>query len=321
MARCAAVAVLTGGGGVPRRAGAQQMPMARLLVGFPPGGSNDIAARRLAEHLQGDYAASVLVENRPGASAQLAVVALRGSAPDGATLLVAPPAPFTIYPFTYKSLGYRLEDVQPLCLLCTFAFAFAVGPLVPSSARNLKDFLAWAKGNPDAATFGSPAAGSTPHLVGALLSKLSGVTMTHVPYGGGASGLMDLMSGRVAAFSSVLGNYLPHLSSGRIRILAISGAARDPFAPQMPTYREQGFPIDLTEWYGAFMPAHGPAETVARAASAVAKAVAHPAFVSSLADLGMTAISAGPSALTERLLAEREQWRVDIRRIGFSAES
>ncbi len=233
--------------GLPHAARAQQPEIARLLVGFPPGGSTDMVARRLAEQLRGRYAPTVIVDNRPGAGAQLAVVALRGSAPDGATLLLSPPPPFEIYPFTYKKLPYAPEDAVPVSLVCTFAFAFAVGPAVPATVKTLGDFLAWAKAHPAHANFGSPASGSPPHLIGSLLARQAGIELTHVAYRGDAPGLQDLMGGQIAAYSSVIGSFLPHMASGRLRLLAVSGTQRSPFVPELPTYREQGFAIDMTE--------------------------------------------------------------------------
>lgn len=301
---------------------AQQPDLARLMVGFPPGGSTDNVARRLAEKLRGRYAANVIVENKPGAGAQIAVTALKDAAPDGATLLLSPPAPFTIYPYTYRKLPYAIDDVQPVAMVCTFPFALAVGPMVPETVRNLADFLAWAQRNPDKANFGSPASGSTPHLVGSLLGKISRVPLTHVAYRGDAPGLQDLLGGQIAAYSTVLGSYLPHIKSGRLRLLAVTGTERSTFAPDLPTYREQGFEgLQMTEWFGVFAPARTPSAAVQRAAEAVRAAVAQPDFVQGLAELGMTARSSTTQELADRIKAENEQWRGRVKEIGFTAES
>lgn len=301
---------------------AQAMPdLARLMVGFPPGGSTDNVARRLAEKLRGVYAANVIVDNKPGAGTQIAVSALKDAVPDGNTLLLSPPAPFTIYPYTYRKLPYAVEDVQPVAMVCTFPFALAVGPAVPESVRNLPDFIAWVKAHPGKGSFGSPASGSTPHLVGSLLGKLAGIELTHVGYRGDAPGLQDLMGGQISAYSTVLGSYLPHMQSGRLRLLAVSGTERSVFAPNLPTYREQGYALDMTEWFGIFAPARTAAATVQRAAEAVRTAVAQPDFVRSLAEFGMTARSSTPRELADRLRGESEQWRVNVKNIGFSADS
>lgn len=311
-----------GATGLGQGAQAQTIDTARLLVGFPPGGSTDNVARRLAEKLRGTYAPNVIVENKPGAGTQIAVTTLKEAAPDGATLLLSPPAPFTVYPYTYRKLPYANEDVIPVGMVCTFPFALAVGPAVPENVRSLQEFIAWAKANPGKAAFGSPAAGSTPHLVGSLLGKLAGFDFTHAAYRGDGPGLQDLMGGQVTAYSTVLGSYLPHMQSGRLRLLAVSGAERSAFVPSLPTYREQGFPaLDMTEWFGVFVPARTPATVVARATEAVRAAVAQPDFVRGLADFGMTARASSAQELGDRVRAENEQWRTHVKNIGFSAES
>lgn len=306
---------------LPGTARAQMPETLRLLVGFPPGGATDTVARRLADKLRGKLAANVIVENRPGAGAQLAVSALKTFPADGQTLLVSPPAPFLLYPFTYKTLPYAPTDVVPVSLICNFAFAFGVGPAVPASVRNLKDFLDWVKADPARGNFGSPAAGAPPHLVGAMLGLQSGVPLTHVPYRGDAPGLQDLIGGQVPAYSSTLGSFLPNLRAGRLRLLGVSGTARNPFAPEVPTYREQGFPIDITEWFGLFAPAAAPVAVVQRAADAVREATLQPDYVQGLAEFGMTARASTPQALAAQMRQETEFWRTEVRRIGFTADS
>ena len=301
---------------------AQAMPdLARLMVGFPPGGSTDNVARRLAEKLRGQYAQNVLVDNKPGAGMQIAVSALKDSASDGTALLLSPPSPFSIYPHTYRKLPYATEDIQSVSMVCTFPFALAVGPAVPESVRTLPEFVTWLKANPRKGSFGSPAPGSTPHLVGSLLGQLAGVEFTHVGYRGDGPGLQDLMGGQVTAYSTVLGSYLPYMKSGRLRLLAVSGTERSTFVPDLPTYREQGYALEMTEWFGVFMPAKTPAGTVQRAAEAVRMAVAQPDFVRGLAEFGMTARSSTPREMAERVRSETELWRGHVKRIGFSADS
>lgn len=315
------LAMASAAGLQPRLASAQSADTVRILVGFPAGGGSDNIARRLAERLQGTLAPVVIVDNKPGAAGQLSVTLLANSAPDGNTLLLMVPGPITLGQFTYKSLPYRPDDIVPVALVSTFAFAYVVGPAVPESVRNLKDYLAWARANPKQAVFGSPGAGATPHLIGSMLGKASGVELTHVPYRGDAPGIQDLLGGQLPAFSSTLGSFLPQMKSNRLRILAVSGTSRNPIAPDLPTYSEQGFPIDNIEWTGIFAPKGTPKAVVQRIASAVQAVVATPDFARFLADLGMTPQSSTPESFAERVRAETEQWRVDIKRLGFTAES
>lgn len=315
------LALMSAVGLLPRLAAAQSADTVRILVGFPPGGGSDTIARRLAERLQGTLAPTVIVDNKPGAGGQLSVSALKNSAPDGSTLLLTVPGPITLSQFTFKSLPYRPDDTLPVSTVSTFAFAFAVGPAVPESVRTLKDFLAWAHGNPSNALFGSPAAGATPHLIGSMLAKASGVALAHVPYRGDGPGIQDLLGGQVPAYSTTLGSFMPHIKGNRLRLLAVSGPTRNPIAPDLPTYREQGFAIDNIEWTGIFVPKGTPPAVVQRVASAVQAVVAQPDFAKFLADLGMTPQSSTPQAFAELVRAETEQWRVDIKRLGFTAES
>lgn len=319
--RCTTLAIAGAAGLLPRLVSAQSAGTVRILVGFPAGGGSDNIARRLAERLQGALAPTVIVENKPGAGGQLAVTTLVNSPPDGTTLLLMVPGPITLNQFTFKSLPYRPDDTIPVSMVSTFAFAFAVGPAVPESVRNLKDYVAWVRANPLKASFGSPAAGATPHLIGSMLANESGVELIHVPYRGDAPGIQDLMGGQVPAFSTTLGSFLPFMKGDKVRLLAVSGPTRSAIAPNVPTYREQGFPIDNIEWTGIFLPKGTPSSVVQRVARAVQAVVAQPDFAKFLADYGMTPQSSTPEAFAERVRAETEQWRVDIKRIGFTAQS
>lgn len=306
---------------LPHTAHAQIPDLLRLVVGFPAGGATDTVARRLADKLRGKLAVNVIVENRPGAGGQIAVSAVKSLPANGETLLLSPPAPFLIYPFTYKSLPYSPADVVPVAQVCNFAFAFGVGPAVPATVSNLNEFLAWVKADPSRANFGSPAAGAPPHLVGALLALQAGVPLTHVPYRGDAPGLQDLIGGQLPAYSSTLGSFLPNLRAGRLRLLAVSGTERSPFTPEVATYREQGHPIDITEWFGLFAAAGTSMAAVQRAADAVREVIAQPDFAQGLADFGMAAQTSTPAALATRMQHEMAFWRAEVKRIGFTANS
>jgi tripartite-type tricarboxylate transporter receptor subunit TctC len=296
---------------------------ARIIVGFPPGGTTDAVARRLADKLRGSYANNVIVDNKPGAGGQIGVTTLRDSAPDGSTMLITPASMLVIYPHTYPKLPYRLADAAPVSSVLYTAHGFGVGPMVPASVRTLKDFLEWAKANPTQANYGTPGAGSMPHLVAALLEKASGVPMKAVPYRGSAPGIQELLGGQIAAFSSPLADYLPYLSSGRLRLLAVTGAQRSRFAPDTPTYAEQGFgELTMREWYGLFMPARTPSAIVQRAHAAVRAALTHKDIIDYGNQIGME-MTASPSVedFAKTVKADADLWGPYVRRIGFTAES
>jgi tripartite-type tricarboxylate transporter receptor subunit TctC len=295
----------------------------RIIVGFPPGGTTDAFARALAEKLRGNYAATALVENKPGAGGQIGVMTLRDSPADGSVMLLTPGSMLTIYPYTYPKLSYKVDDVLPISTALYTAHAFGVGPGVPPSVRTLRDFLDWARANPSQANYGTPGAGSMPHLVAALLEKASGVAMKQIPYAGSGPGIRDLLGGQVASFSSPLGDYLPHLSAGRLRVLAVTGTARSRFAPDVPTYVEQGFAeLSMREWYGLFMPGRTPAAVAQRANAAVRSALALKELVDFGLPLGLEVVaSPSPDDFARTFRADADLWGPYVRRIGFTAES
>lgn len=308
--------------GLPLTARAQAvLDQARILVGFPAGGTTDALARRVADKLRGAYAANVAVENRPGAGGQLAITTLKESPADGSTLLLTPSSMLTVYPFTYPRLPYTQEDLAPVSLGCFFSYGFGVGPTVPAGVKNLKDYLAWAKANPALALYGSPAAGATPHLLGAVVSKMSGVPLKHMAYRGSAPGMQDLLAGQISAMSSPVGDFLPHLKSGKLRLLAVSGARQNPYAPGIQTYREQGYPLTVREWYGFFMPAKASAQAVRRTAAYLQPVLAQQDLVQSMALTGMEVQSSSPDELGNLLRNDTGEWRRLIKLIGFTAET
>ena len=308
--------------GLPLAAQAQaSLDMAKILVGFPPGGTTDALSRRVADKLRGSYASNVIVENKPGAGAQIAISALKAAPADGSTLLLTPSSMLSVYPFTYSKLPYTLDDLAPVSVACFFSHGFGVGPAVPASVKTIKDFLAWAKANPDRANFASPAAGSIPHLTAALFSKLTKADLQHVPYKGSAPGIQDLLGGQVSSMCSPVGDYLPHLKSGRLRLLATSGPQRSPFTPDVPTFKEQGIDISVREWYGFFLPAKATPEARRRAAAYLQPALASKDLIDSMAQVGMEVQPSTPDQLAAWLKADADQWRGIVKEIGFSADS
>jgi len=319
--RSAALAAL-GAGASHLPAFGQTLETAKIICGFPPGGTSDAMSRRLADKLRGNYASQVIVENKPGAGGQIGVTTLVGSPADGSAMLLTPSSMLSIYPYVYKTLPYKpLEDVQPVSLACWFNHALGVGPAVPASVKTVKEFLAWCKDNPGKANYGSPGAGSMPHLIMGLLGKLTGADLKHIPYRGSAPGIQDLLGGQISAMSSPVGDYLPYLKSGRLRLLAISGQNRSPFVPDTPTYRQLGYPITVREWYGVFLPAKASPDVVRRAAAYLQPALAQPDLISSMANVGLEVESSTPQRLGELLRADAEEWRRLIKQIGFTAES
>ena len=312
------------GGGLmlPYSALAQNLSVAKALIGAPAGGAGDSFLRKLVDKMRGTYAASVIVENKPGAGGQIALMAARDAAGDGATLLMTPSTFFSVYPHTYAKLPYKPDtDLAPVSLLAHTNFGLAVGPMVPDAVKNLADFMAWAKANPDKATYGSPAPGSVPHLVVACAAKIAGVELRHVPYRGSVPGIQDMRGGQIAAMSSPIGAITPHLGAAGVRVLAVTGSTRSALVPGVATYREQGVPLNGREWFGMFLPGSASAEVVARLSVALKAALQQKDLIDSASALGLEVASSTPQELVEMIRADSAEWSVWIKRIGFSAES
>jgi tripartite-type tricarboxylate transporter receptor subunit TctC len=300
---------------------AQGLETARIIVGFPPGGTTDVMARKVADKLRGGYARSVIVDNRPGAGGQLGVVVLKDSPPDGSTLLLTPSSMLTIYPNTYRSLQYKLDDVAPVSLAMYTHHVLSVGPAVPDNVKNLKDFFAWTKANPDKAVYGSPGAGSMPHLIGVLISKASGAELRHVGYRGSAPGIQDLLGGQISSFLGPVGDVLTHSRAGKVRVLGSSGKERDTFLPAVPTMAEQGLPVGLREWYAFFAPAKTGSEIVQRAAAALERALKESDVVEFGKQFGLEVQASTPRALADLLKADAAEWSGLAKQTGFTADS
>ena len=307
--------------GWPWLARADTLETTRILTGFPPGGTVDVVARRVADKLRGGFAKTTLVENKPGAGGRLAVDELKRSPADGSTLLITPAAMITLYPHLFTRLSYGLDDVTPVCSAANVVFGLGVGPAVPESVKTLKQFLDWARANPAGANFGSPGAGSPPHMVGALLGKESGVALNHVPYRGTVPGIQDLLGGQVTSFSGPIGDYLPHVKTGKLRVLATSGPKRSRFLPDVPTYTEAGFKaLEQVEWYGFFLPGKASPDLMQRTAAAIRAALTAPEVPEALAQYGLEVAVNTPAELSQAVKSEHAAWGPIVKRVGFVPE-
>ncbi|NVM89699.1 tripartite-type tricarboxylate transporter receptor subunit TctC [Variovorax sp. SG517] len=295
---------------------------ATIVTGFAAGGTSDTTCRRLATKLGGDYAKTVVVENRTGAGGQIAVGYVKSKPADGSTILQTPTSILTIYPHIYKKLPYDpMVDITPVSLACIFDFGFAVGPAVPASVKTVPEFLAWAKANPAGANYGSPAAGSTPHFIGALLGKKGEVELKHAAYRGTQPAMLDLLGGNISAVSGPIGDITQHLPTGKVRILGVSGAKRSRFAPDVPTFGEQGLKdMAHSEWFAFFLPAKASPELVAKLNASMKNALAQKDVIDGLGTFGLEAMSSTPAELTELLKKDTAKWAPIVKEVGFTAE-
>lgn len=309
----------------PLAAFAQGIEQVKILYGFPAGSSGDSVARRVGEKLAGSaYTRNAgVVENKPGAGGRIALESLRGAATDGSVLTLSPFSCTSIYPHIYSKLSYDpVKDFVPVSIAAIMHHGLAVGPLVPASVKTVKDFLAWAKANPGQANYGSPAAGSTPHFIGALLGINNGVDLKHVPYRGSVPGVTDVVGGQIAAMVTPSGDFIPNHKAGKLRLIATSGKARSPFSPEVATFAEQGFPeLTTEEWFGFYAPAKTPAAVVAAANAAINAAIKEKAVIDSLAVVGLIAQGSTAAEMAASQHAEFDRWGPLVKKIGFTAES
>jgi tripartite-type tricarboxylate transporter receptor subunit TctC len=294
----------------------------RIVVPFPAGGGTDVLARLIAEKLRGNYAPAVVVENRVGASGRTGVQAVKKAPADGTTLLFTPDFLMTVYPHSFRHLSYDpLRDFVPIALVARSALGLAAGPALPSSIATVKDYVEWARANSRNAFFADTSPGGTPHFVGVMLSRASGVKLTPVHYKGGAPALQDLVGGQVPVSINPLSELLPQLNGGKVRVLAVTSAERSRFLPDVPTLAESGFPsIAFSSWLGFFAPAHTPADVAKRLANGIADATAWGDTQQSLLKFAMEPAAMTPVGFAAQLKADLERWGPIVKASGFTAE-
>lgn len=322
---CAAVSLLGIAASRPTLAqttAAASINQLRILCSGPAGSIPDIVARRVAEQLTRQYPQGAIVDNRPGAAGQIAVNALKASAPDGATVLLAQGAIATVYPYLYAKLAYDpIADLQPLSMAGEMTLALAVGPAVPSSVTNIQELVDWMRSNPKLANVASPGTGTLPHLLESMLFREANVPWQHVVYPGGPPAMVDLLSGQIAALVLPEGLFRQHKATGKLRVLATSGAQRSTYFPDVATFVEQRYRnLVVREWFAFFMPARVPAATMETVSQNLQQAIARPDLGAAFADSGMQATSSTPAALASRIAQEQRYWQPIIVANGVKAE-
>jgi tripartite-type tricarboxylate transporter receptor subunit TctC len=297
-------------------------PQARIVIGFPAGDPADTAGRNFADRMRQSYAPTIIVDNRAGAGGRLGVQEMRNTATDGAAMLLTPASMLSLYPHIYKSLPYDpLKDLVPVSRATTFTFSLTVGPMVPETVKTLAQFFDWCRLNPTQANYASPGAGSSPHFLGATLARVSGVPINHVPYRGGSLAMNDVIGGQIAAAVTTPAAALPHVKSGRARIIAVTSPTRWSLLPEVQTMTEAGFPeVTATEWFGFFMRAGVPAATVDRVSAAIQSAATEIEASGTLATFAMEAKGSTSAELGDLLARDHAHWQEVVKRIGFTPQ-
>lgn len=300
-------------------AAAQATP-ARLLVGFPPGGSFDAIARVLADKLKDELQRPVVVENRPGAGGRLAVDALKAAPADGSVVMLGPDALTSIYPLTVRKLSYDPKaDLAPISTILDFPFAFAVG--TEPNAKTLAEYIAWAKANPARANFGHPARGATHHFLGLMLGNAIGVPMQDVPFQGSGPMMVNLMGGQISSGIELMGGMLEHHKSGKLRILAVTSPQRMPQAPDLPTFAELGLPAVTGMGFNAlYAPARTPAAAIATWNQALRRVLDKPDVKERFQSLGYLTNPSTPEEAARRSAESLKRWEPVIKASGFTMD-
>jgi tripartite-type tricarboxylate transporter receptor subunit TctC len=295
----------------------------RILLGFAPGGSGDAVARLLALGMQQELNRSVIVENRPGAGGQIAAQALKLAKPDGQTLFLANNHTVSMIPLTILHPGFDpVKDFMPVALITRSPDVFAINPKAMSgSAMSLKDFVAWARANPEMGNVGVPAPASAPDFAVSLISTAMSADLKSVPYRGDVLVAQDLMAGQIPAGIGSIGSMLQAAKAGKIRIVAVNGATRLPALPDVPTYAELGIPgYDTVGFTAIFAPAGTSNALVQAYSSAIAKVVASNALADKLTALGMTAAQGNPTDVEKLMHASNLGFISMVKRAGHKPQ-
>jgi len=293
----------------------------RVLVGFAPGGPNDIIARAYAAQLGGALGQPFVVENRTGAAGNLAAEAVARAAPDGYTLMLGSTGTNAVNPSLYSGLAFDpVRDLAPVAVVATSPSALAVHPRVP--AQTVAELIALAKARPGKLTYASAGSGSSQHLCAELFKQAAGVDIVHVPYKGAAPGITDLLAGQVDMSFAPVANVVGHAKAGKLRLLAVTGAQRSEFAQGVPTIAESGLPgFDVITWYAVFATRRTPEAIVDRLNAELRKIAASAQMKEQLAGLGIdAAASASPAEARAYRDAEVERWGKLVRALGVKAE-
>ena len=300
-------------------ASAQNKPL-RVIVGFPAGVSIDVVARILTEKMKDELKRPVIVDNRPGAGGRLAAELLKSAAPDGDTVMITPIVVPVLAPMVFNKLNYNPEtDFAPIGKVCDFSFALAVPANAP--VKTLKDYAAWLKTNPQQANFGSPAAGSLPHFFGVLIGSALNVDMVHVPFNGGAALQSAVLGGHAPAGIDVVMEWQQNAKSGKVKVLATSGAQRSKVMPDVPTFKEQGFPGAVGQgWFAMYAPAKTHASSIDEINRALNKALTHPEVRERFAALGLEPGGGTPADLQKTMEQDAKLWGPIVKKSGFRAD-
>jgi tripartite-type tricarboxylate transporter receptor subunit TctC len=305
---------------VPRFASAQAYPArpVRIIVGFAPGGGTDIMARLIGQWLSERLGQQFVVENRPGASSNIAAEVVVNAPPDGYTLLMAG-LPNASNATLYENLKFNfIRDITPIAGVTRETFLIEVNPSVP--VKTVPELITHAKANPGKINMASGGVGSGNHIFGELFKMMTGVNLVHVPYRGAGPALTDLLGGQVQVMFASVSSSIEYVRAGKLRALAVTTASRAPVLPDIPTVAEFVPGYESSFFLGLGAPRNTPAEIVDKLNKEVNAALADPNMKARLAELGVTALPGSPADFGKLLAEETEKWAKVIKFVGIKAE-
>ena len=290
-----------------------------LVVPFPPGGSTDILARIVSEHLQRSLRQPVIVENRTGASGNIGTAAVARSAPDGYTFLFNTMSVHTMNHALFAAMPFDgVGDFSPITLLAYVTNTLVVHPSVP--AASVRELIDYAKANPGKLAYASAGAGSTNHLCGALFEKMAQVSMVHVPYRGGAPAVADTVAGQTQVFFTAGTQSLEHVKAGKLRLLAVTEGKRSSLLADVPTVAETLPGFEMAVWYAAYGPAGMPKEIVARLNAEIGRILSLPEVKKRMADIAVETAQSSPEELASLTRADADKWGRIIKQLGITPQ-
>ena len=305
---------------VSRIAWAQAYPTrpVRIIVGYPPGGGNDIVARLVGQWLSERLGQAFVIENRPGAGTNIATEALVKSSTDGYTLLLCGSAN-AINATLYEKLNFVfLRDITPVASITRESLVMAVHPSFP--AKTVPEFIAYAKANPGTINMASAGIGSGSHVPGELFKMMTGINIVHVPYRGAAPALTDLLAGQVQVYFVSATASIEHIRAGKMRPLAVTTASRSEVLPEIPTVGEFVTGYEASIWYGLGAPKNTPVEIIDKLNKDINTGLADPKTKARLADTGGKVLPGSPADFGNLIAAETEKWGKVIRAANIKPE-
>ena len=290
-----------------------------LVVPFAPGGSTDILARIVSDHLQRSFGQPVVVENRSGASGNIGTAAVARAAADGYTLLFNTMSVHTMNHALFATMPFDgVGDFAPITLLAYVLNTMVVHPSIP--ATSVREFIAYAKANPGKIAYASAGAGSTNHLCGALFEKIAQVSMVHVPYRGGAPAIADTVAGQTRLMFTAGTQSLEHVKAGKLRLLADTESRRSSLLPDVPTVAETLPGYEMAVWYGAYGPAGLPKDMGARLKAEIGRILLLPEVRKRMEDIAVETAPSSPEELAALTRADADKWGRIIRQLGITGQ-